>query len=121
MEMMLRELTSLPPSLHTILMRVRNQDACRGGWSPTGEQSFGRWLSTPDGRLRLTVEVMPDGSWEWVAWFPATPSRCQSGLSHSVTAAMVEAELVATAITRAASRPPRRSIGHTSRIWGSAE
>src|SRR6516162_6423987 len=98
METLLRNLTSLSPSLHAILMQARNQDVCRAGWSATGEESFGRWLSASDGRLRLTAEVMPDGSWEWLAWFPAAPSRCQSGLSHSAAAAMAEAERVAMAV-----------------------
>ena len=91
-----------------------------GEWLITGRESFGRWLPTSAGRLRLTAEVMPDGRWEWLVWLPAVPARCRSGLSRSAAAAMADAERVARAGAFAATGRFRKAIGQESRPWARA-
>jgi len=47
------------------------------------------------GQVRVVVEELPDGTWDWTAWCAGQPFKCRSGVNTTSAAAIAAATAAA--------------------------
>ncbi len=64
-------------------------------------------MTTDGGTIRLVVEPLPDGAWDWAAWRDGCGTRCCYGVGNTPARAVAAAEAAAL---RLASRSTMAGI-----------
>lgn len=78
-------------------------------WSEVEDDVTSATAGTPgNGQIRLMVERLSDGSWEWTTWRAIRPSDFQSGSVLTQATARAAAERAASSMTAISHLSPVR-------------